>query len=272
MTDEHPPAERPAPLHEAERPAPASEEDPAWLIGGMLLSRKIDVVAFTALFLSIATITIQLSAYFKGARLTLLPPDQVFIRRDDSYTDKIPRARFGATLIYVNTGEKGYASIVRRESVVVKIDGKDFEQGWDQFVVFDGPKPKKGSDEPAKPFPVDGGDTKTHQTDFIPWPKRCPRAQATCPELEENHVHWDMFMNELRRLTKAGQYEYEFDFAAEVYGADKITASCKIHFDADTVDAIEMGRGYSPTCYADDATPFPVGGYPAMLLNAPYTT
>lgn len=249
--DPPPPPSDPAAQH---RDA-TSEDDAAWVIGGMLLSRKIDVVAFAALFLSIATITIQLSAYFKGARLTLLPPDQVFIRRDDSYTDKIPRARFGATLIYVNTGEKGYASIVRRETVVVKIAGKDYEQGWDEFVVFDGSVPKKGGDEPAKPFPVDGGDTKSHQTDFIPWPKRCPKAQATCPELEENHVHWDAFINELRRLTKAGQYEFEFKFAAEVYGGDTVTASCKIHFDSPTVDAIEMNHGYNPTCYADDSTP-----------------
>ena len=76
--DPPPPPSDPAAQH---RDA-TSEDDAAWVIGGMLLSRKIDVVAFAALFLSIATITIQLSAYFKGARLTLLPPDQVFIRRD----------------------------------------------------------------------------------------------------------------------------------------------------------------------------------------------
>jgi hypothetical protein len=227
---------------------PAAKPD-TWLVGGVLISRKIDVVAFAAFFISIATITLQLSAYFKGAKLKLLPPDQIFIRKDDAYSDGAPRARFGATLIYLNNGEKGYAAIVRRELAHIVVGGIDFEQGWDNFVTYEGWMPTKP--EPAKPFSVDGGESKSHQTDFIPWPRRCLKsAQATCNVLG-NHIHWEQFINVLRRFVQAGQSEFEFKFTAEVIGGEPAASSCKIAIDSAIVNAIDYHHGYNPTCFSE---------------------
>ncbi len=254
MTDGGPEVSPPrAPAPETEHTVPPYGNDEVWRIGGVRISRKIDVLAFAAFFLSIATITIQLTAYLSGARLTLLPPDQVFFRKDASYSDKIPRARFGATLTYVNRGEKGYGAVVLREAVNITIAKKNYEQAWDEFVSFDGYRPKDDGRRPAKPFTVDGGATESHQTDFIPWPKRCVGVpQNKCAIVEENHVHWYTFINELRRLSKAGQHEFEFAFAAELIDGEKAKASCKIEIDETIIAAIEQLQGYNPTCYADE--------------------
>jgi hypothetical protein len=220
----------------------------AWRVFGVLISRKIDVVAFAALFLSVGAVLVQLSAFFRGAELTLLPPDQVFIVRDDNYSDGKSRARFGTTLIYVNRGEKGYSQIVRREVAYIKGAGKDREQGWDSFVTFDGFKPQKPS--PATPFAIDGGESKSHQTYFIPWPKHCPPSNTGC-DVMENHIYWDDFIAELRRLVSQGNRHLQFRFAAEVIDGKPIPTSCSIDIDANIVSAIELYHGYNPTCFPD---------------------
>jgi hypothetical protein len=129
----------------------------------------------------------------------------------------------------------------------VRIVGKDFEQAWDEFVTYDGFNPKKN--EPVKPFSIDGGDSKSHQTAFLPWPKRCAAsAQGRC-DVEENHVHWDDFIKELQRLIQARQHEFEFKFAADLMKGERVTSACKIEIDAPTVGAIEQLSGYNPTCF-----------------------
>jgi hypothetical protein len=225
----------------------SAEENDSWSVLGFLISRKIDFVAFAAFLLSIGALGFQISAYLKGAELKLLPPDQVFMRKDTSYSDKIPRALFGASLIYANSGEKGYSAIVRRELMYVTIGGKDFEQGWDEFVTYDGFNPKKN--EPVKPFSIDGGDSKSHQTAFVPWPKRCGAAVQGACDVLENHVHWDDFINELKRLVQAGQHEFGLKFAADLMRGEKVTSSCKIEIDIPTIGAIEQLGGYNPTCF-----------------------
>jgi hypothetical protein len=215
-----------------------------------LLSRKIDLLALAALLISITTLSIQLSAWLKGPNLKLLPPDQVFIWKQASYSDNVPRALFGATLIYVNSGEKGYAAIIRREAIHVAIAGRDFEQGWDKFATFAAAKPADG--KPAIPFSVDGGATDTHQTMFIPWPRHCPQpANGPC-DVQENHIKWTDFIDELHRLAKAGQKEFEFKFTTEMMDSKSISASCKIAIDEPTVAAIDQSQFYyAPTCYSD---------------------
>jgi hypothetical protein len=248
MTDHQPSPPQPAAASNPDGP----DKNDSWSIHGVLLSRKIDVVAFAAFFLSISTILIQFSAWFKGADLKLLPPDQVFFWKDENYSDRKPRARFGATLIYVNKGDKGYAAIVSREIVHVTVAGKDFEQGWDKFVTFSGFMPTK--DEPAKPFSVDGGDSESHQTNFIPWPRWCPAsAQGGC-NVQENHIHWDVFINELRRLVQAGQREFGFRFVAQVIDGKPSIASCKIAIDTAIVAAIDSLGGYNPTCFDSEVS------------------
>jgi hypothetical protein len=203
-----------------------------------------------AFLLSGAAITIQISAWLKGPNLKLLPPDQVFIGKK-TYSDNVARALFGATLIYVNKGEKGYTAIVRREAIVLTIAGKTFEQGWDKFTTFAEAKPADG--KPAIPFSVDGGATETHQTMFVPWPKRCPQpAKGSC-SVQENHIKWVEFIDELRRLVTAGQSEFEFKFKTETIDSKSITVSCKIAIDGPTVAAIDQYQGYyAPTCYSDE--------------------
>jgi hypothetical protein len=214
-----------------------------------LLSRKVDLLALAAFLLSVATISIQLSAWLKGPNLKLLPPDQVFIWKQMAYSDKIPRALFGATLIYVNKGEKGYAAIIRRETVNVAMSGKAFEQGWDKFTTFAAAKPTDG--KPAIPFSVDGGATETHQTMFVPWPRHCPQPADGC-DVQENHIKWADFIDELHRLVKAGQKEFEFKFTTEMIDSKPITTSCKIAIDEPTVMAIDQSQFYyAPTCYSD---------------------
>jgi hypothetical protein len=158
-------------------------------IGRLFISRKLDVIAIVALLLALITAGGQLYSFWSGAKPKLLPPDQVFIWKDTSYTDGMARARFGASLIYVNSAEKGYGAIIRRELFYVTIAGKHYEQGWDEFVTFDGFKATKPN--PAKPFSVDGGDSQSHETAFAPWPKRCAVSSANLCDDEENHVHWD---------------------------------------------------------------------------------
>jgi hypothetical protein len=218
----------------------------SWVIGGLLISRKLDVIALVALVLSVTSIGVQMRAFLKGEDVKLLPPDQVFIWKDNTNPDG-PRARIGATLIYVNTAEKGYPAVVRRELAYVNIGGKELEQAWDEFVKFDGYTPPKG--EPVLPFALDGGDAKSHQTTFIAWPKDCPPTAASQCNILENHIFWNQFVDELTRLVQAGQREYEFKFKAEIFERQSKTAACRIAINAAIVGAIVQGNGYNPTCF-----------------------
>lgn len=222
-------------------------------IFGFLISRKIELLALVALFLALIAFISQLKGCIEGPQVKLFPPDQVFIIEDGPYSDNKTRVRFGANMVYLNNAQKGFNGIVQHEYLRFFIGNKKYEHNWERFVEFEGPPGKLQIKNPknVRPFSVDAGNTTSHQTYFIAWPKRCTDKDPQPSDVLENHAYWFDFINDLKRRVKQGELEYRLEFEARIYNEASCTTSCVFMIDENIVGAIESLRQYSPTCYSD---------------------
>lgn len=223
-----------------------------WQPFGLRISRKIELLALAAFLIATVTLVSQIRGCIRGPDVVLFPPDQIFILKDDAYKDGKARVRFGSTMVYVNKGQKGYSGIIKFEKIRFTINNKVYENFWERTGEFDG---ETGKIEfkyarVVKPFSVGAGDTASHQTYFIAWPKRCTgNVPSPCDPLE-NHAYWNDFISELNKKVAAGQKEYTFEFEAEVYNESSTSTSCSISINDKMVKAMEHFEQYSPTCYS----------------------
>ena len=109
---------------------------------GIEVDKKTDILALAAFLLSIAAIisqvTIFLLVVFRGAVVTLFPPDQVLLKADALERGGKKYVRIGGRMAYTNTGAPGYNAVIKRE--VVKVDlgsGATFQHKWQNFESFD---------------------------------------------------------------------------------------------------------------------------------------
>lgn len=147
----------------------------------LTIKRETDVVALAAFILALGAVTYQIAAYFRGARTSLFPPEQILIHGEE-YPNGHTFVRFAARMAYINSGDIGYNAIIRRESLKAHIGKNDYEQKWQYFIHSDSSADGKtlslGSQGEAVPTPINGGDAKTHETYFAPWPIDCKSSAA----------------------------------------------------------------------------------------------
>jgi hypothetical protein len=225
----------------------------SWTPFGLQISKKIELLALAAFIIATVTLISQIRGCIEGPDVVLFPPDQIFIMKDSSYTDGKARVRFGATMVYVNKGQKGYNGIVKFEKIRFRIKNKAYENFWERFGEFDGEPGKIEFKNPrsVKPFSVAAGGTASHQTYFIAWPQRCPSDHPEPCNPLENHTLWDDFVEELNSRVGRGEKEYTFEFKTEVYNESDISTSCSISINEKIVKTIEFYQEYSPTCFPD---------------------
>jgi hypothetical protein len=220
---------------------------------GFLISKKIELLALAAFSIALSTLIFQIKGCMQGPEVVLFPPDQIFILKDESYSDCKPRVRFGATMVYVNNGQLGNNGIIQIESIKFSIGNKKYQHNWDKFAEFNGSPGsiQINNIETAKPFTVSSGDSKSHQTFFIAWPKRCTEKDPQPCNVLENHAYWDDFISELKTRVKKGETKYLFEFETSVYNESPVRTSCIIQIDNNIIGAIEIHKQYSPTCFSD---------------------
>ena len=136
-------------------------------------------------------------------------------------------------MVYVNNAQKGYNGIVQHEYLRFYIGNKKYEHNWERFVEFEGPPGKIQINNPknAKPFSVDSGDTTSHQTYFIAWPKLKAEKDPKPFNVLGNHAYWNDFIDELKRRVKRGDTKYKFEFESNIYNETSCKTSCFIIID-----------------------------------------
>lgn len=212
----------------------------------LTIKRETDVVALAAFVLAIAAVIYQVSAYFRGAQVTLFGPEQMLIH-GDKYPDGQTYVRFATRMSYLNSGDIGYNAVIGRELLRVEISNTVYTQTWAYFIQSSSPDSKTlslGEQVEAVPTPINGGDSKTHETYFAPWPIDCKGAGSDCKP-EANFMPWDTFLNSI----KSGDV-LKFQMTTEIYGEKAQTASCTVDVTAELLDQLKTtpNKWGAPAC------------------------
>lgn len=211
------------------------------------------VFALVTFAISMVSLGWQVVNYLQGAKIRIIPPDQIVIGSSKSVDfasrDQGQYVHFIVRMSYVNEGATGFNATMRRERIIVKLDGyPPFEQRWYRFVVHDvtGPtgsdlKVDKVSD--ARAFPVVAGNAETHATVFQPWPRLCEPGVLNC-DPRESYLPWDKFLDLF-----AAKRTMEIEVLSEAFGQSKSSSSkCRIEMDENSFAAMKRNGWGSPIC------------------------
>jgi hypothetical protein len=231
-----------------ERKRQAEEKKPRFAI-----TYEVGILTLITFVLSVISLGWQILNYLQGAKIKLIPPDQILIgsseRVDFPSRDGGSYVHFIIRMSYVNEGATGYNATTRRERIKIRLDGHpEIEQRWYRFVTFDasgpsgaGLKVEKSSD--ARPLPIMAGNSESHATLFQPWPKQCPLSSGKC-DSRDSYLGWDAFL-ELFRHKRV----LEVEIMAEAYGQmESVSAKCRIEMPEQSFLAMKERGWGSPVC------------------------
>ena len=212
---------------------------------GLEIERKTEIIALAAFFLALGGIIYQVVSFLSGPEVKMFPPEQIFINSED-YPGSGSYVRFGARLAYVNVGQLGYNDVIRRESLVFSLGGKEYEQIWQTFESFDLKESKliRHYISDAHPVPVNAGCAVSHETYFAPRSIRRPRGNQSCDKWK-NYLKWDDFVTELAKIK-----ELTFTFRSEMYGGSKLTVACTIDIDGALIERLRKTKWAAPSSWS----------------------
>ena len=131
---------------------------------GFKISYEASILTLITFAISITSLGWQTVNYFAGAKVRLIPPDQITIGSSPTVTypprDGGPFVHFIARMGYVNEASAGYNATVRAERVRVRAAGqRAFESRWYFFVISDAVGAKNDElqvkkEKSAQPFPL----------------------------------------------------------------------------------------------------------------------
>jgi hypothetical protein len=213
------------------------------LFGLFSIERKTNVLAFAAFLIAIVSATYQLTNYLKGPDVILFSPDQIMLEKRESTEDEMLLG-IVAPMSYVNTGGAGYNGTVHREIIRFQLGAKIFEYTWQEF----GRSTSEGRElifntmGEARPFPVNGGSSDSHETRFAPRRPRCPTHDRDC--LNSNFLSTETFFDKTNGLKKL-----RFEFIADVFSEDRICAACEIDIDPSLWASLAINQWVTFPCW-----------------------
>jgi hypothetical protein len=216
-----------------------------WL--GLEIERKTDILALAAFVIALGGTAFQVSAFVRGAEITIVAPDQILFTAE-KYSNGHTYVRFAARMAYVNSGQQGYNGVVRKELLKYTLDGVAYTQIWQKFTASDADESDKLVMNPqgtAIPLPVEAGSSLSHETLFTPLTIRCPSGPSGCAWA--NYLEWNRFLTLIRDRS-----EITFRVTAELYDGTKVEAACTVDLNADVTDRLEKSGWYAPTCWSGD--------------------
>lgn len=194
----------------------------------LTIKRETDLIALAAFILAFGAVTYQVTAYFRGANVKLFGPEQILIH-GDKYPDGETYVRFAARMSYLNSGDIGYNAVIGHESLQIQIDKGPYRQTWQYFIHSsspDGQTLSLGDQVEAVPTPINGGDAKSHQTYFAPWPIDCKSTVGSDCRPGANFLPWDTFLNSI----KSGDV-LKFELIADIFGSKAQMVTCTVDVD-----------------------------------------
>ena len=187
-----------------------------------ILGPYTDIVAIIGAAIALATGGYELSGLLAGSKTFLFPPRQITVVRYQYPQIAGQYLRLSARMAYANSGQPGYNSIIVEEVVKFTLDGREFEQVGQSYETFryEAGKLVKDFDSDAKPLPVNGGSSESHETFFAPQPISCPEASETC-DPDRNFLEWHEFI----RLADHAD-EIEFTLIGVLHDERPVTRKC----------------------------------------------
>ena len=210
------------------------------------IERRIDVLTLLAFLLALSTAGYQACIFFRGAQISLIPPEQVllnFVKTDDP-GDNRKFLNIVARMAYVNSAQQGYDAVLRKESVEFVLDGVKYIQRWhsEQKITDldnNGVLEIEHVDE-ARPRPINGGSALSREVVFAPFPEWC----ANDCDRDKNFLFKS---DALPKILK--QESITFIFSYELFGESKPeSAQCVVDIDNRVKDDLKKRDWTSPLC------------------------
>lgn len=166
---------------------------------GLLLERRTDVLAAAAFLISLITAASQILQYARGADTALLAPQTVAFHFHD-YGTGTEYLRIGANMAYVNSGARGYNTVVTREEVHLIAGDVRSHQRWAGLynLDFDGRVFSPTKIGAAGPFSIDGGEAMVRQHLFAAYVVDCgadPESETKDCNPNQNFIAKARFLN-----------------------------------------------------------------------------
>jgi len=138
---------------------------------GIHIESKTDIIAFSALVISVIGLSSQFWDYIVGSQVTLTPPNQIIFKLNMSAQNKV-FVDVISRQIYLNTGAPEYSEAVIREVAYIWIGDKKYrlkslntvspQRDFDKLILT-----KK---KDFIPFLIHGNSIKSHYTQFVSEP------------------------------------------------------------------------------------------------------
>jgi len=167
---------------------------------GILIDLKVNLLALVACILSIGSIVLNVTLFFRGSKVIMSSGERVnLIQETHPAKGESPFLLINARLDYVNTGAIGRDAIVSKEWVEIYFSDltNPYEYRWLHFENYIPDKTDKSGGakqrikDGAHSFIVPGSDAVSHQTTFAPF----SGAKAYKENSYVTHVKWENFLS-----------------------------------------------------------------------------
>ena len=207
-----------------------------------------DILTLIAFVLAIITAGNQAYNFFKGASVTLIPPEQVLLRfvPTSDPTDERYYLTIAARMAYVNSGNQGYDAVIQREFVSFRIGEREYVQRWhsEQKItdLDNNGKLEIIHVDEARPRPIGAGSVLSREMVFVPFPEWC--ADDNKCDVDKNFYFKKTGVEEIKE-----QGRMTFVFSYELFGDSKpVSAKCVIVIDDRVKKDLEEGYWTAPPC------------------------
>lgn len=185
-------------------------------------------IAICALFITLPGYSYLAWGWWGGPKVKLFTPELIHFRCSE-LKPKVPKCTtkaetwLGATMSYINQGQKGYDEIVTQERVDFKFGDKSYIY-LGHFFVNVVPGNKGWIKQGVSPFTVNGGGGgASHEVMFLAGPMVCE--EDDCQE-NDSQLNWDRFLKEIH-TTKQKLLELKFSFRS-ISKKKSTPAYCKV--------------------------------------------
>lgn len=213
----------------------------------LVIERKTDILSLSAFLLALGSILYQVFGYFRGPVVHLFEPEQILIKLYQ-YDNPEPYVHFATRMSYVNSGQRDYSAVLKKEQMTFTIKNRTYRHHWQSFGFFTakGTELIHQNESDARPIAISGGTSESHETYFAPRTEDCNRRIGSC-DRAENFLKFDDLIKEIADLK-----EIKFVFSAEMYGHRDVSVECLVYIDQGQIEKLKKKNWIAPRCLSKE--------------------
>jgi hypothetical protein len=243
-------------------PPPASDapREPSLLRSFRLkLDPETDIVALTALFLSIGGLIYQGFLAVKTPDILQFPPEQILFYPEQN--NNVDYVQIGAQSTYVNKGKGERNAVLKTERILFDLAGKSYELKWQSFVNYSnkGMELKIDDSKPALPAVMKSGDGASHETHFAP--RSFHVGAPTDAGRYKNFLPWATFVSEIEKVK-----ELDLRIVGEFYGLKDKETRVYVEVTPGMIHSLKTNRWAAPSAWPRESKASPI---PAISASSP---